>query len=571
MIVVVACAKSPRMATYVSVIECLATLFACAGLLTNSLVRNRRTRAFWLLLSFSCIAWFLTEAMRGYLVVMAPEQAIHPGNRAMLLFFHLIPMMGALALTPHANREDLTLRIGYVDLSLILVWWLYLYILVVIPWQFVVPNSFSFRWSYGHLIEAECIVLAIGFAALLIHAKGAWRIVYCNLFAASALLALEMVIRARAIAPGTSYSGASVNLLRIIAFLWYGTAGLVAYRLKPGRQEAPEHTPQRNAWPARIAILTVISIPLATLWTLRSHSNQLLVRNFRAEVSQLTLIVAAVLLFCRRHLVDTDRVRLLRAAHESLENLKRFQAQMVRAEKMVSLGQLAAGAAHEINNPLTGILGYSDMLADDSALDGRHRASASKIRELARRINAIVTSLLSFARRVPMEKSELDLNLVISNALSLNRFDPRRKAIKIETIFDQELPHVYGDPSQMLQLFFNLTSNAFDSLEECGGGSLIVRTESQDGKIKIEFSDSGRGIQSPERVFDPFFTTKPAGKGTGLGLSICYGIVHEHGGRIGCFNRPEGGATFLVELPADTNKLSFPAPERPTTIASQTN
>jgi signal transduction histidine kinase len=105
----------------------------------------------------------------------------------------------------------------------------------------------------------------------------------------------------------------------------------------------------------------------------------------------------------------------------------------------------------------------------------------------------------------------------------------------------------------VLQVFFNLISNAVDALEEVGGGKLVIRTSHADGKLLIEFSDSGPGIKSPQHVFDPFFTTKPVGKGTGLGLSICYGIVQEHGGRIECFNRPEGGATFLVEFP--TNAL----------------
>ena len=110
-----------------------------------------------------------------------------------------------------------------------------------------------------------------------------------------------------------------------------------------------------------------------------------------------------------------------------------------------------------------------------------------------------------------------------------------------------------GDANQLLQVFFNLMSNAVDALEEVGGGKLIIRTAHDADKVTIEFSDSGPGIKSPQQVFDPFFTTKPVGKGTGLGLSICYGIVQEHGGRIECFNRPEGGATFLIHFPAVPN------------------
>jgi two-component system NtrC family sensor kinase len=292
-------------------------------------------------------------------------------------------------------------------------------------------------------------------------------------------------------------------------------------------------------------------------------------RIFRIGVTQVTLLVVAVLAFFRQRVVDHDRLRLIENSRESFENLKHFQAQMVQTEKLVSLGQLAAGAAHEINNPLTGILGYSDLLADDPSLGDRQRVVADKIRTLARRIKTLVTSLLSFARRVPSEKAHLDLNQVLMSALHLSNLDLRGKKVEIETLADMDLPPVRGDANQILQVFFNLMSNAVDALEEVGGGKLLIRTSHNDERAVIEFSDTGPGIKSPHQVFDPFFTTKPVGKGTGLGLSICYGIVQEHGGRIECFNRPEGGATFIVELPIVANgETPF---EAPVEVASKSN
>jgi two-component system NtrC family sensor kinase len=197
-----------------------------------------------------------------------------------------------------------------------------------------------------------------------------------------------------------------------------------------------------------------------------------------------------------------------------------------------------------------GILGYSQILADDQALGDRQRALADKVRVLAKRIQALVTNLLSFARRVPLEKMHLDVNHVLSTALHLSNLDLRAQKIDVQVISDPGLPAIYGDANQILQVFFNLISNAADALEESGGGSLMVRAVHKDSKVAIEFSDTGPGIKSPSQVFDPFFTTKPVGKGTGLGLSICYGIVQEHNGTITCFNRPECGATFVVIFPA---------------------
>jgi two-component system NtrC family sensor kinase len=293
----------------------------------------------------------------------------------------------------------------------------------------------------------------------------------------------------------------------------------------------------------------VFSIPLMALWSLWLAGQVPTVRDFRIGVTQVALLVVALLITIRQRLVDQDRLLLLEASRESLENLKHFQAQMVQAEKLVSLGQLAAGAAHEINNPLTGILGYSDLLVDDPTLGERQRVLATKIRTLSRRIKTLVTNLLSFARRVPSEKAALDLSLVIGSALHLSNLDLRSDHIVVETHTSPDLPTVRGDANQILQVFFNLISNAVDALEEVGGGKLTITASHNDERIFIDFSDTGPGIKSPQHVFDPFFTTKPVGKGTGLGLSICYGIIQEHGGLIRCFNRPEGGATFLVEFP----------------------
>jgi two-component system NtrC family sensor kinase len=161
-----------------------------------------------------------------------------------------------------------------------------------------------------------------------------------------------------------------------------------------------------------------------------------------------------------------------------------------------------------------------------------------------------VNNLLSFARQVPAEKQLLDLASVIAGAIQLRTLDLRDKNIRIETQNRGVLPAVRGDPNQLLQVFFQLISNAVDAMESTRGGTLTIRTFRDRGDVVVEFADTGTGISEPERVFDPFYTTKPVGKGSGLGLSICYGIIQEHGGRIAGFNRLDGGATFRIELPA---------------------
>src|SRR5580693_3195621 len=561
--------NSPRLTAFGDVVQCLVALFACVGLFANSFVSEHRTRVFWLLLGLGCAAWLVGQSIWTYFEVVLRKDVPNPFIGDVILFLHPVPMIGALALKPHDKRDDLNVHIGYLDFSLLLVWWVYLYLFVVIPWQYIAPNVLSYGWSYDHLAATENLVLTVGFAVLMTKARGTWKEVYAHLFSASLLYAAGSYITNRAIDRMDYYTGSPFDLPLVASFVWFGTAGIMAYRLKPPREAMSSHNDRSKRWAALLAMTAVFSIPLMALWSLWSTGNPPDVRTFRIGVTQVTLVVVALLIALRQRLVDHDRIRLLDESHESFQNLKHFQAQMVQTEKIVSLGQLAAGAAHEINNPLTGILGYSDLLVDDPSLGERQRVVAEKIRTLSRRIKTLVTSLLSFARRVPTEKLALDLNQVIASALHLSNLDLRGKHIEVRTDVDEALPHIFGDANQVLQVFFNLISNAVDALEEVGGGTLVIRTSHNDSKLIIEFSDSGPGIKSPQQVFDPFFTTKPVGKGTGLGLSICYGIVQEHGGRIECFNRPEGGATFLVEFPL--NALDTYLNDSPLATSSHSN
>jgi signal transduction histidine kinase len=550
-------------------VQCLAAMFACGGLVLNWRSTEKRTRVFWVLLTLGCFAWLVGQTIWTYFEVDLRQSVPNPFIGDVILFLHPVPMIGALALKPHDKHDDLNVHIGYLDFSLLLVWWVYLYLFVVIPWQYVAPNVLAYGWSYDHLAAIENLSLAMGFAVLITRARGAWKEVYAHLFSASLLYAAGSYITNRAIDRMDYYTGSPFDLPLVASFVWFGTAGIMAYRLKPPREVPASRGSGSKIWAARLAMTAVFSIPLMALWSLWSTRNPPDVRMFRIGVTQVTLMLAALLIAMRQRLVDHDRIRLLEQSHESFENLKHFQAQMVQTEKLVSLGQLAAGAAHEINNPLTGILGYSDLLVDDPTLGERQRVVAEKIRTLSRRIKTLVTSLLSFARRVPTEKLALDLNQVIASALHLSNLDLRGKHIQVQNEADPELPHIFGDANQVLQVFFNLISNAVDALEEVGGGKLVIRTSHDQEKLFIEFSDTGPGIKSPQQVFDPFFTTKPVGKGTGLGLSICYGIVQEHGGRIECLNRPEGGATFVVEFPVTA--LNRYLADAPLATTSQSN
>ncbi len=264
----------------------------------------------------------------------------------------------------------------------------------------------------------------------------------------------------------------------------------------------------------------------------------------------------AALVFLKQHFLDREILQLLNASQNSFENLRRVQAQLVQSEKLASLGQLVGGAAHELNNPLTAMLGYSDLLAA-TPLTADQRLLMQKIEYQVRRTRTLVSSLLSFAKQVPAEKTLLDVNALVQTAVKLGQPLLRGPNFQVHTDLASGLPRVLGDSNQLLQVCLHITNNALHAMSE-KGGTLTVSTRLQDGFVLLEFVDSGPGMQEPDRVFDPFYTTRPVGQGTGLGLSVCYGIIQEHNGKIMCQNLPEGGATFRIELPVLTDSLEAP-------------
>lgn len=252
-----------------------------------------------------------------------------------------------------------------------------------------------------------------------------------------------------------------------------------------------------------------------------------------------------------RQLATTvEKVLLYEETCRAYDDLRKTQEQLLQSEKMSAIGQLISGVAHELNNPLTAILGYAQLL-QGAKLDERSGEYVTKLFKQAQRTHRIVQNLLSFARQHKPEKQEVDLKRVLEETLSLSEYDLKVSNIALERDIPENLPTVTADPHQLEQVFLNVINNALDAMEETGErGTLKVRAMKSDAFVCVEFDDNGPGIKEPGKIFDPFYTTKSLGKGTGLGLSICYGIVKEHLGEIVARNRPEGGATIEIRLPA---------------------
>ena len=258
----------------------------------------------------------------------------------------------------------------------------------------------------------------------------------------------------------------------------------------------------------------------------------------------------ALLLALGRQLSTTlERVQLFHKTRHAYDHLQLTQEQLLQSEKLRAMGQLVSGVAHELNNPLTAIVGYAELLQADE-LQETHRDYVNKMLKQALRMQRLVQNLLSFARQRKPEKASLDLRTVVEDSIALRDFDLKRNGIVVDTSFSDGLPPVFGDSQQLEQVFLNIINNAMDAVLEKGTQRIEVKLSTEEGRLCAEVRDHGTGMKDPRKVFDPFYTTKPVGRGTGLGLSICYGIVKEHGGELRAFNHPEGGAVFRIYLPA---------------------
>lgn len=233
------------------------------------------------------------------------------------------------------------------------------------------------------------------------------------------------------------------------------------------------------------------------------------------------------------------------------EELKKTQLQLVQAEKMASLGKLAAGVAHQLNNPLGGITLFAQLIMEEYKLEDGAREDLARIIKDTQRCRDTVKELLEFARQTKLEKNPLDINKTISRTLFLLGNQTLFHNIEINQDVDDSLPLIPADVQQINHVIMNIILNAAQAMD--GQGELLVRTGLVQDKdrVFIEISDTGPGIAEDiiPNIFEPFYTTKEEGKGTGLGLSLVYGIVKDHNGSVSAANRPDKGAVFRVELP----------------------
>jgi signal transduction histidine kinase len=511
----------------------------------NALAVRGRTRLFWLLMSLGMAFWFTYQTVLWtYFEVFLRQEVPDVFWGDVILFLHIVPMMAALVLQPHAQQDERTTRLGSLDFALLLVWWLYLYVFTVIPWQHAVTDVAVYQHNLNSLYLAEKIVFLAGLALVWFRSGGVWKLIHANLFGANLTYALSSYLVIWAIEKRAYYSGSLYDIPLVASMAWIAGVGILTFDQAP-KQQVGREAQNHGVWVARLAMGAIFSLPLFAGWSLLDGSTPPSVRSFRLLLTLASMVLMGAMVFAKQHLLDRELLGLLRASRDSYENLTRLQEQLLQSEKLASLGQLVGGAAHEINNPLTAMLGYSDLLGA-TVLPADQRGLAEKIGHHVRRTQSLVSSLLSFARQVPGDKTLLDINALAQTAIQITQARLQAHHVNLHISLAADLPLVRGDSNQLLQVCIHIIDNGL-YLAENGGGAVTITTQQQENIVALEF---GADIVSPKA--ENLSLDQAEDEATSLGMSACYGIIRQHDGKM-CYSRHAGGCTFRVELPADSS------------------
>jgi len=465
-------------------------------------------------------------------------------NGDVILFLNLVPPMAALALRPDVRRDEYAARLGRLDFALLLVWWFYLYALTVIPWQYVVANVSAYNRSFNAVYVAEKLALLVGLGACWFGGKGRWRNLYASLFGMIFSYSASSTLANWAIEKNVYYSGSFYDIPLACAMAWLTWIGLRT-KVEEPEADARKVSTVYGVWVARLSMIAVFSLPLFAAWAVSEAAVPPRIRLFRLTLTLAAALLMGLMVFARQQLLDRELMHLLDHSRDSVDNLNRLQAQILQSEKLASIGQLVGGAAHELNNPITAMLGYSDLLLS-TKLTPEQEPLAATIGQYVRRTKSLVASLISFARQVPSPKTLIDLNTLARTAVKLTQPQWESAKIEVHTHFDAQLPRVLGDSNQLIQVCLQLLGNCVHALATRRGRVLTISTEHHAGVSVLQIATEPTPLRPPvgsdaASPFDPEDS---------LGLSACQGILQEHHGQVLLERREDGSLLLHVELPA---------------------
>ena len=537
------CHQSFRLTAISDVIQCLLLLSGTLALIPHALKSRGRLRLFWTLMASGIALWFFYQLFWTYYEVWLHTDVPDLWAADMILFIHIVPMMAALALRPDAPEDEYAARLRRLDFALLILWWAFLYILTVIPWQYVLANVAAYNNNLNQLYLIEKIAFLAALAGSWLRSKGRWKNVYASLFGASLTYAASSHLANWAISRHAYYSGSLYDIPLVVSMAWITLIGLQSREHEP-QSDIRSTSTSHGVWLARVGMIAAFSLPLFAAWTLLATTVPAPIRSFRLVLTLAGALLMGVMVFARQHLLDRELLRLLTHSRESIANLKRLQIQITESEKLASIGQLVGGAAHELNNPITAMLGYSDLLLT-TPLTPEQSVLAARIGQNARRTRSLVASLLSFAKQGPAAMGAIDLNALLRTAIKLSQPQWPGLNMEVHSEIPQQLLLVRGDSNQLLQVCIHIIDDALHAVHQESIHSLTITSEGKNGCAVITISDCGSALNGMETQS----TTDADLAVSGLGLNACQGILQQHHGRISCRRHSNAGLTIRVELP----------------------
>ncbi len=537
------------------IVQCVLLLSGTMALVLQLVLSRGRLRLFWTLLATGITFWFSYQLLWTYYEVWLRQQVPDLFAGDLVLFLHIVPLIAAVALRPHAPQDEYAPRLRRLDFALMMAVWGYLYVLAVIPWQYVIPNVEAYDRNLNSLYLVEKLALLAALFMGWAGSKGGWKILYANLFGASALYGASSYLANWALSRSTYYSGSLYDIPLCASMAWITFIGLWTRAREPQPDIRPTSTVD-SVWLARLGMIAAFSLPVFAEWALLDATVPWRIRSFRVVLTLGGAVLMGAMVFVRQRLLDRELLRLLTHSHESFTNLKRLQAQITESEKLASIGQLVGGAAHELNNPITAMLGYSDLLVLSKPLNKEQDELAAKIGQHARLTKSLVASLLSFAKPTPMTLAPVDLNTLLRTAIKLSQSQWQTLPLRVRTELPQEGLLVRGDSNQLLQVCVQIINDVLRTSDQQNDASLMVSAKPSEEFASIQISSSS----SRE---DP--ASDSVKVLSNLGLSACEAILQQHHGRIFC-PAPQDeneGVSIVIEIP-----LIRPAAEKSSATAA---
>jgi signal transduction histidine kinase len=536
-----------RLTALSDVVQCLLLFSGTVSLIPHAVKSRGHLRLFWALMATGIAFWFSYQLCWTYFEVWLRRDVPDLFVGDIVLFLQLVPLMAALLLRPHAPQDEYAARLRRLDFALLLIWWVYQYVLIVIPWQYVEANPAA----YNHNLNSLYLLEKLAFLSILFMSwqgsKGGWKTFYASLFGASITYAASSYLANWALSRHTYYSGSLYDIPLAISMTWITVIGL-GTRVPEPQPGVRSTSTSHGLWLARLGMIAAFSLPLFAAWAMLDNTIPLSIRSFRVVLTLAAALLMGLMVFVRQRLLDRELLRLLTHSRESFGNLKRLQVQITESEKLASIGQLVGGAAHELNNPITAMLGYSDLLLT-TPLTPEQSDMARIIGQHVRRTKSLVASLLSFAKQSPAARAAVDLNILVRTAIKLAQ--PQWQGLKIEvrTALPPEPLLVRGDSNQLLQVCVQIINDALHSVSQQNSRTLTITGERKDEIAVISISDAspaaGRVQTLGTLSADPAYAKTLSD----LGLSACQGILQQHSGRILCPQDPAAGIAIRVELP----------------------